>query len=169
MCAQRRLISLGIRPVRSDSSLSAWRKLGLLATHWAHNEDSDHSGQMPRLIWVFAARTCHFVGFVIRWLKSKLDRPYRRWKGTRVQIQKGRKRDKVLRTREPPNDKTNKLACASSEDSDQPGYPPSLIWIFAGRTCHFVGLSCSGSRYTDMHFDCMYLCRLMNKSCSLTV
>ena len=27
-------ISLGIRPVWSESSLSAWRNLGLLATHW---------------------------------------------------------------------------------------------------------------------------------------
>ena len=29
--------------------------------------------------------------------------------------------------------------CALSVDSDQPGLPPSLIWVFAGRTCHFVG------------------------------
>ena len=29
-------ISLGIRPVWSESSLSAWSKLGSLATHWAH-------------------------------------------------------------------------------------------------------------------------------------
>ena len=33
-------ISLGIRPVWSASSVSAWRKLGSLATHWAHSEDS---------------------------------------------------------------------------------------------------------------------------------
>ena len=46
-------ISVGIRPVSSESSLSAWRKLGSLATHWAHSEDSDQ----PRLIWVFAGRT----------------------------------------------------------------------------------------------------------------
>ena len=59
-------ISLGIRPVWSESSLSAWRKLGSLATHWAHSEDSDQTGLMPRLIWVFAGRTCHFVGFVTR-------------------------------------------------------------------------------------------------------
>ena len=26
----------------------------------------DQSGRMPRLIWVFAGRTCHFVGFVMR-------------------------------------------------------------------------------------------------------
>ena len=59
-------ISLGIRPVWSESSLSAWRKIGSLATHWAHNEDSDQTGRMPRLIWVVAGRTCHFVGFVVR-------------------------------------------------------------------------------------------------------
>ena len=32
-------ISLSIRPVWSEYSLSAWRKLGFLATHWAHSED----------------------------------------------------------------------------------------------------------------------------------
>ena len=37
--------------------LFAWRKLGSLATHWAHGEDSDQTGWMPRLIWVFAGRT----------------------------------------------------------------------------------------------------------------
>ena len=50
-------ISLGIRPVWSKSSLSAWKKLGSLATHWAHSKDSDQTGRMPRLIWVFAGRT----------------------------------------------------------------------------------------------------------------
>ena len=62
-------ISLGIHPVWSESSLSAWRKLGSLATHWAHSKDSDQTGRMPRLIWVFAGRTCHFVGFVTRQFK----------------------------------------------------------------------------------------------------
>ena len=50
-------ISLGICPLWSESLLSAWRKLGSLATHWAHSEDSDQTGQMPRLIWVFAGST----------------------------------------------------------------------------------------------------------------
>ena len=59
-------ISLGIRPVWSESSLSAWRKLGSLATHWVHSEDSDQTGRMPKLIWVFAGSTCLFVGFVTR-------------------------------------------------------------------------------------------------------
>ena len=40
MCPQLRL--------RSESSLSAWRKLGSLATHWVHSEDSDQIWQMPR-------------------------------------------------------------------------------------------------------------------------
>ena len=34
-------------------------------------------------------------------------------------------------TYEPPHYKTNKMVCASSEDSDQPGHPPSLIRVFA--------------------------------------
>ena len=34
-------------------------------------------------------------------------------------------------TNEPPHDKTNKMARAPSEDSDQPGHPPSLIRVFA--------------------------------------
>ena len=50
-------LSLGIRPVWSESSL---------CTHWeakdssflhAYSEDSDQTGRMPRLIWVFAGRT----------------------------------------------------------------------------------------------------------------
>ena len=48
-------LTLGIRPVWSESSLFAWRKLGSLATHWAHSEDSDQTG--------------HFVGLVMRQLK----------------------------------------------------------------------------------------------------
>ena len=40
---------------------------------------------------------------------------------------------------EPPHDKTNKMTCALSEDSDQTGRMPRLIRVFAGCTCHFVG------------------------------
>ena len=47
-------------------SLSAWRKLQSLPTHWAHIEDYDLTGRMPRLIWVFAGRKDHFVGLVMR-------------------------------------------------------------------------------------------------------
>ena len=34
---------------------------------------------------------------------------------------------------EPPHDKTSKMACVPSEDTDQPGHPPSLIRVFAVR------------------------------------
>ena len=34
---------------------------------------------------------------------------------------------------EPHLDKTDKMACVPSEDSDQPGHPPSLIRVFADR------------------------------------
>ena len=50
-------ISLGILPVWSESSLSVWRKLGSLATDWVYSEDSDQTGRMRRLIWVFAWHT----------------------------------------------------------------------------------------------------------------
>ena len=33
-----------------------------------------------------------------------------------------------------PHDKTNKMACAPSEDSDQPGHLPNLIRVFAMHT-----------------------------------
>ena len=39
--------------------------------------------------------------------------------------------NKLLITFEPPCDKTNKMACAPSEDSDQPGHPPRLIRVIA--------------------------------------
>ena len=59
-------ISLGIHPVWSESSLCAqWVAKDPSFLH-ADSEDSDQTGWIPRLIWVFAARTCHFVGFVTR-------------------------------------------------------------------------------------------------------
>ena len=33
---------------------------------YADSEDADQTEQMPRLICVFAGRTCHFVGVVVR-------------------------------------------------------------------------------------------------------
>ena len=34
---------------------------------------------------------------------------------------------------EPQHDKTNKITCSPSEDSNQPGHPPSLIRVFSVR------------------------------------
>ena len=50
-------ISLGIHPVWSESSLCAqWVAKDPGFLH-ADSEDSDQTGRMPRLIWVFAVRT----------------------------------------------------------------------------------------------------------------
>ena len=57
--------SLCIRPVWSESSPCAkWVDEDTSFFH-AHNEDSDQTGRMPRLIRVFAGRTYYFVGFVV--------------------------------------------------------------------------------------------------------
>ena len=62
-------ISLDIRPVWSECLLSAWRKLGSLATHWVHSEDwSDWA--IPRLIWVFAGHTV--ILLVLSWGGSNI-------------------------------------------------------------------------------------------------
>ena len=63
-------ISLGIRPVWSESSLSqsAWRRFGSLAIHWVHCKDSDQTGRMPRLIRVFAGRKV--ILLVLSWGSS---------------------------------------------------------------------------------------------------
>ena len=60
---------LDIHPVWSESSLCAQRVAKDPSFLHADSEDSDQTGRMPRMIWVFAGRTCHFVGFVMRRLK----------------------------------------------------------------------------------------------------
>ena len=55
-------IRVGIRPVWSESLLSAWRNHGSLATHWVHSDDSD-TGWTPWLIWIFAKRSTSFCWF----------------------------------------------------------------------------------------------------------
>ena len=56
-------ISLGICPVWSVFTVcmkKAW------ATHWVHSKDSDQTGQMPRLIWVFTGRKATLLVFSCR-------------------------------------------------------------------------------------------------------
>ena len=40
---------------------------------------------------------------------------------------------------EPPHDKTSNMTFVPSEDSDQPGHPPSLIRVFAVRSVGSLG------------------------------
>ena len=53
-------MNMGNRPVWSESSL---RSLAIIR---AHSKASVQTGRISRLIWVFAGRKGHFVGFVIR-------------------------------------------------------------------------------------------------------
>ena len=57
-------ISLRMRAVWSESSLSAWRYFASLAIQKAPSEDSDQTAQMRSLIWNFAGRTCPKVCFL---------------------------------------------------------------------------------------------------------
>ena len=57
------------RQVWSESSLSAWRKLGSLATYWAHSKASDQSGWIAQADQSLCWAHSHFVGFVMRQLK----------------------------------------------------------------------------------------------------
>ena len=66
MCAQQKTqISLGIRPVRSVFTMRAQWVAKILSFLHADSWDSVQTGRMPRLIWVFAGRTCHAILLVL--------------------------------------------------------------------------------------------------------
>ena len=70
-------ISLGIRPVWSESSLCALRIAKDPSYLHADSEAPNQTGRMPRLTWVFAGRTCHFVGFIMKRIKWATSLPVR--------------------------------------------------------------------------------------------
>ena len=135
-------IGLGFRRVCSDVSLSAWRKLGSLATHWAHSVGSDQTGRKPKLIWVFAG--CTIIMLVLSWggshhsfdllasqniflclcTPSLATRP-------RCPFHYNLSQSRTIWAALWQNQQND---CASSEGSDQPGHPPSLIRAFAMRS-----------------------------------
>ena len=80
---------------------------------------------------------------------------------------------------DPQHDKTNRMTCAPSEDSDQTGWMlrlcaqwvakvpvlhadsedsdqtgrmPGLIWVFSGFTCHFVGFVMRRLNYYNIKY-----------------
>ena len=66
-------ISLGIRPVWSESvQCTQWVAEDPMFLY-ADSEDSDQTGWMPMLIWVFAGHQGYFAGFVMRWFKCWND------------------------------------------------------------------------------------------------
>ena len=66
LCTQRRLqISLGIRPVWSESSLCAQRVAKGPSFHHADSEYSDQTGRMPKADLSLRWTHSHFVGFFV--------------------------------------------------------------------------------------------------------
>ena len=57
-------------------SLISLRSIGSSAAHWGHCENSDQTGRMPRLIWVFTGSPYHFVVFFMRWLNFFFFLPF---------------------------------------------------------------------------------------------
>ena len=55
---------------------------------------------------------------------------------------------------EPPHDQTNKMTFAPSEDSDQPGHPPSLIRVFAVRSMGTLGPTVASGGQRRLRSDC---------------
>ena len=58
-------ISLGICPVWSESSLSAWRQLGSLATYWAHSKASDQTGRQSFCWFCHEAAHMFYVAITV--------------------------------------------------------------------------------------------------------
>ena len=138
----------------SESSLSAWRNLGSLTTHWVYSKDSDQTGL---LIWVFAGCTGHFVVLSCSGSNSKdLDQHAHPCCQTwfwgvealvfRLPMERLMKTDQTVwmcrlswvwwTHKWAATWQNQQSVCVPIEDLDQPGHPPSLIRVFA---VHLMG------------------------------
>ena len=71
-CLVWSILKVGICSVWSASLLGIqWVAKDSTFLH-ADREETDRTGWMPMLIWVFAGCTGHFVGFVVLWFKNDL-------------------------------------------------------------------------------------------------
>ena len=76
---------------------------------------------------------------------------------------------------EPPHDKTNKMACVPSEDSDQSGNPPCLIRVFAqwvAKDPSFLHVDSEDSdqtgRMLSLHWAHMPFCWFCHEAAQIT-
>ena len=67
-------ISLSIRPVWSESSLSARRKLGSFASQWAHSEDSHQTGRTLILLVLSCRASFRIALWLSAWMAICLKR-----------------------------------------------------------------------------------------------
>ena len=122
---------MAVRPVWSESLLSAWRNLGSLATDWAHSEDwSDWADAQadPSLSWTHT----HFVGFVMSWLIWG----HHNGQGTTSQ--------QTTITNEPLHEKTCLPEFPTRSDSNWPAQLQKLawglqFWLQKLQTLHYLG------------------------------
>ena len=108
------------------SSLTTWRKLGSLTTYSAHSEDSDQTGQMPRL-WVFAGRT-----LILLVLSCRGSYLVGRVTTQKIKIVRIAFNLKCLECRNAQQNQ--QITCVPSENTDQPVHPCSLIRVFTVRS-----------------------------------
>ena len=108
-------ISLSRCPVHQSSLCSLWI-VWILRPLRADTEDSDQTGRMPMIVWIFCwfcrVIQCLFFLSAFMFLKNS---------SAKTNNAEGC---------EPRHDKTNKMS-APGEDPDQPGHLPSLIRVFA--------------------------------------
>ena len=128
--------------VDKKSYISVWKSMLYFVRNWVRQRKKDHNRCCPLCILIFLKYGKRRVQPILSCLE-----------------------DASVGLYEPPHNKTNKMTFAHSEDSDQPGHLPSLIslrcpheetldpqlptdqtgwmprliWVFAGHTDHFVG------------------------------
>ena len=93
---------------------------------------ASHSGRGQEQLWVYVLNKT-FKGL----RPHTCTRTRKQWIDLKAvpqsKITARQQREEQKPQNELPHDKTNKMTCAPSKDSDQPGHPPRLIWIFAVR------------------------------------
>ena len=115
-------ISLGIRPVWSESSLSAWRNLGSSSTHWVHSEDPDQTGRMSSWLGSSLSAWRNLGSLATHWVHSEdSDQTgwMSRWLGSSLSAWR--------------NHGSLSTHWVHSEDSDQTGRMSRLIRVFTVR------------------------------------
>ena len=98
----------------------------------ANSVDPDQTAPRSRLIWV--CTVCPDMSIrKLRKITVKLSDTMINKELCSIWLRVSTCQFTAYQTTEPPHDKTNKMACAPSEDSDQPGHPPSLFRVLAVR------------------------------------
>ena len=136
LCGQLRtqgfftLIRLGECPGWSESWLGAHSFAGFVMSRLIYLSENESPSKIEKEVSSFAMMRMRYC----LWFYS--GRPYERDSNDEIHSREYAKCFFFFfffYANKPPHDKTHKMACAPSEDSDQPAHPPSLIRVFAVR------------------------------------